>query len=189
MNRLSKYVPFSFEEDYIGNPGDKVCISSTGKGETQSYYLINSYTNSMIDVFFDTEKDAKNYAKRKKLILVEECLKNIKEAQTLYLDSVGFNFPELDQMSSQEKQKLSSVLEKRDSVVDSVMEEIPELEDWMFDGDSVYSFRDWVTSEKALIAVLRKILKSYPEYQRQLNDILKLSNTVYKYLNKHRWGR
>ena len=54
------------EKSYMGNEGEEVQIKKEGKGEKTIYRLINK-KGDMIDMFFDTEIDARNYAKKKKL--------------------------------------------------------------------------------------------------------------------------
>jgi len=46
-------------------------IRPTGKGEFRSFRLINAQDFGMLDFFFETEDDAKGYATKKGLEVVE----------------------------------------------------------------------------------------------------------------------
>ncbi len=46
-------------------------IRASGKGDFKAYHLINADDFSLIDMFFTTELDAKNYAQKHSLDVVE----------------------------------------------------------------------------------------------------------------------
>lgn len=50
---------------------NKYFIRSKGKGEFKIYQLINVETFDMLDTFFSTEDDAKEFAKKNALEIVE----------------------------------------------------------------------------------------------------------------------
>ena len=54
-------------KSYLGNKGETFFIRTTGIGDFKTYHLINFDNFSMIDMFFNTEEDAKIYAKKRKL--------------------------------------------------------------------------------------------------------------------------
>ena len=46
-------------------------IRTSGKGDFKTYHLINADDFSLIDMFFSTELEAKNYAQKNSLDVVE----------------------------------------------------------------------------------------------------------------------
>jgi transcription initiation factor TFIID subunit TAF12 len=67
-------VPYKrrFSEKYTGKPGDEVYISVNKKKNI--FHLINAFTDDMIDKSFTTEKDARDYVKKKLLVLSDDIL-------------------------------------------------------------------------------------------------------------------
>jgi hypothetical protein len=56
------------ESSYMGNVGDKVKIVMRSKGE---YVLVSLDGRKLIDMTFDSESEAKKYADKKRLVIVE----------------------------------------------------------------------------------------------------------------------
>lgn len=52
---------------YMGLKGETFFIRSSGLGEFKSYHLINKKNFDMIEMSFETQTDAKNYAKKRDL--------------------------------------------------------------------------------------------------------------------------
>ena len=50
---------------------NKYFIRTKGKAEFKTYHLINVETFDMLDTFFNTEKDAKEFAKKNSIGIVE----------------------------------------------------------------------------------------------------------------------
>lgn len=46
-------------------------IRTTGKAEFKTYHLIQNETFEMLDIFFNSELEAQQYAEKKSLIIVE----------------------------------------------------------------------------------------------------------------------
>ena len=57
-------------ENYMGDEGDEVQITQTKAGEFPNFYLEKPDGSALIDMFFDSEDEAKKYAIKRKLILV-----------------------------------------------------------------------------------------------------------------------
>lgn len=57
----------------------KYFIRPSGKGEFLTFHLIESETFEMLDVFFNSEEDAIEYANKKSLLIVDYKKDTIKE--------------------------------------------------------------------------------------------------------------
>ncbi len=53
------------------NTTTKYFIRTKGKAEFKTYHLINKENYEMLDAFFTSEKDAKKYASKKSIEIVE----------------------------------------------------------------------------------------------------------------------
>ena len=52
-------------EKYMGSKGDVVAVRPQGTGSSQTFRLINRDNHNMVDMMFDTDRDAKLYAEKK----------------------------------------------------------------------------------------------------------------------------
>ena len=64
--------------NYMGNKGDEVVIEKKGSGHFETYSLTNARNFSVIDMFFDSKEEAKKYADKKGLAVVENFYNNYK---------------------------------------------------------------------------------------------------------------
>ncbi len=168
------------EKNYVGEPGDEVYISKTGKKGQEKYYLINNFTQNQINVAFSSEGKAKEYAKKKHLNIFEESLKKVEES---YIKNL-FDFPEFSKMNSSIDSKLSKMFKQRDDLVEKIIDESPALEEWM-DSGSINNFEQLMDSEDLLIHLLGKEHSlSMQEHQilvltREIKKLLQGINKVY----------
>jgi len=57
------------DDNMIAN--NKYFIRGKGKGEFKTYHLINAVTFDMLDSFFNSEEDAKDYAEKNLIEIIE----------------------------------------------------------------------------------------------------------------------
>ncbi len=55
----------------MGSSGDNVFIRSTGEGEKILYHLINAVSFKIVDMIFSTSEEAKSYAIKHDLKIIE----------------------------------------------------------------------------------------------------------------------
>jgi hypothetical protein len=66
--------------NYMGVKGESYVIQSSGKGDFLQYHLIKSTSpNDMVDMFFDSIDEAKKYADKKGLIVVDKFVNEYKQ--------------------------------------------------------------------------------------------------------------
>jgi hypothetical protein len=56
---------------YLGERGESFFIRTSGKGELKVVNLINRATLALVDVFFNSEEEARLFAKKRKLKIVD----------------------------------------------------------------------------------------------------------------------
>lgn len=83
IDRTEKELSKSLQESYMGEPGDKVVIQSTGIDNgtfPKEYHLINADNYSKVDMFFSSEEEAEKYADKKGLIIVDKFADDLEES-------------------------------------------------------------------------------------------------------------